>query len=92
MRSPLVHVTEVKPIGPFKLLIRFSDDTEGERDFSDLVREEGEMLEPLKDADYFARVFLEYGALTWPNGFDWDSIALHDEMSEMGLLRASAAA
>ena len=88
----MIHVTDVKPVGPFKLFIRFSDDTEGERDFAEFVQQDGVMLEPLKDAGYFAKVFLEYGALTWPNGFDWDPIALHDEMRDMGLLRTSAAA
>jgi hypothetical protein len=33
------------------------------------------MVEPLRDPGYFARVFLEYGATTWPSGFamcpDW---------------------
>jgi hypothetical protein len=29
--------------------------------------------------------------LTWPNGFDVDSIALHDEMKAAGVLRKPAA-
>jgi hypothetical protein len=29
----------------------------------------------------------EDGALTWPNGYDWDPIALHDEMKDAGELR-----
>jgi hypothetical protein len=29
--------------------------------------------------------------LTWPNGFDLDSIALHMAMKERGLLRRTAA-
>ncbi len=89
--TKMIFVTEVRSVGPFKLFIRFSDGTEGERDFSEFVREEGEMLEPLRDADYFARAFVEHGALTWPNEFDWDPDALHDEIKEMGLLRRSAA-
>jgi hypothetical protein len=88
----LTHVIEVRPAGPFKLFIRFSDGTEGERDFTDFLRQDGPMLEPLRDPAYFARVFIEFGALTWPNGFDWDPDALHDEMQQMGLLRATAAA
>ncbi len=50
------------------------------------------MVEPLKDPAYFARVFIEDGALTWPNGYDWDPIALHDEMKAAGLLRQSRTA
>jgi hypothetical protein len=48
-------------------------------------------MAPLKDPVFFAQVFLEAGVLTWPNGFDLDSIALHREMREAGLLRRSAA-
>ena len=31
-------------------------------------------------------------SLTWPNGYDWDPIALHDEMKKAGLLRRADAA
>lgn len=45
------------------------------------------MPEPLKDPDYFRRVFVEGGVMTWPNGYDWAPIALHDEMKATGELR-----
>ena len=38
-----------------------------------------------------ARVFVELGALTWPNGFDLDPIALHDRMAGAGELNREAA-
>jgi hypothetical protein len=47
-----------------------------------MVAEGGEMVEPLRDPAFFTRVFLDDGILTWPNGFDLDSIALHAEMKE----------
>jgi len=50
------------------------------------------MVEPLKDPAMFARVLIECGVLTWPNGFDLDSIALYREMEERGLLSPEAAA
>jgi Protein of unknown function (DUF2442) len=46
-----------------------------------------QMIEPLKDPEYFRRVFVENGTMTWPNGYDWDPIALHDDMKEAGELR-----
>jgi len=52
------------------LHVRFSDGSEGVHDFSGMVNEPGPMLEPLRDETYFSRVFLEFGAPTWPNGFD----------------------
>ena len=87
----IVHVTKVEKLGGFRLRLTFSDGTVGERDFSDLVAETGEMVEPLRDPAFFARVFIECGVLAWPNGFDLDSIALHMEMKEKGLLHETAA-
>jgi hypothetical protein len=87
----IVHVTKVEKLGGFRLRLTFSDGTEGERDFAGMIAEGGEMVEPLRDPAFFARVFLDDGILTWPNGFDLDSIALHMEMKEQGLLRRSAA-
>jgi hypothetical protein len=46
----------------------------------------------LKSAEYFARVFIDDGALTWPNGYDWDPENLHREMKAAGLLRRADAA
>jgi len=37
----------------------------------------GPMIEPLCDAGFFARAFLEFGAPTWLNGFDLDPIHLY---------------
>ncbi len=62
------------------------------RDFAAVTAKTGTMCEPLKDPAYFARVFIEDGALTWPNGYDWDPIALHEEMKRAGLLRRVDAA
>jgi len=87
----IVKIVRVEALGGFRLRIRFSDGLEGERDFSDLIAEGGPMVEPLKEPAFFGRVFIELGTLTWPNGFDLDSIALHDEMKAVGALRPSAA-
>jgi hypothetical protein len=69
----------VRHLGGFKLELEFSDGTIGIRDFAFICERTGSMVEPLKDPAYFARVFIEDGALTWPNGYDWDAIALHQE-------------
>ncbi len=49
------------------------------------------LLEPLRDPDYFARAFLEFGALTWPNGFDIAPEWLRRTMAAGGELRRDAA-
>lgn len=76
----VVDVVRAEPRGGYRVLVRFSNDAEGERDFSDMIAEGGPMVEPLRDPTFFARVFIDDGVLAWPNGFDLDAIALHDEM------------
>jgi Protein of unknown function (DUF2442) len=87
----IIHVTKVEKLRGFRLRPTFSDDTEGERDFADMIAEGGEIVEPLADPAFFARGFLDDGIVTWPNGFDIDSITLHMETKERGLLRRTAA-
>lgn len=88
----MIGVIGVRSLGGHKLEIEFSDGTIGVRDFADIAKKIGSMAEPLKDAAYFQRVFIEDNALTWPNGYDCNPIALHDEMKQAGLLRRSQAA
>jgi hypothetical protein len=88
----MIDVIGVRHLGNHRLEIEFSDGTTGIRDFSFVADKTGPMAEPLKDAAYFARVFIEDGALTWPDGYDWDPIALHDDMKAEGLLRRIDAA
>ena len=88
----MIDVVGIRRLGDYTFEVEFSDGTIGTRDFSFVREKTGEMAEPLKDPAYFNRVFIEDGALTWPNGYDWDPIALHDEMKSEGLLRRADAA
>lgn len=87
----LIKVVETRALDEHRLWIRFSNGKQGVHDFAGLLAEGGTMVEPLRDPAMFKRVFLEFGALTWPNGFDCDSIALHDDMAAAGELTPVAA-
>jgi hypothetical protein len=87
----LTKVIRLKRLGGFQLHVRFNDGSEGVHDFTGMVNEPGSMLEPLRDEVYFARVFLEFGAPTWPNGFDIAPEWLRREMAAAGELTAVAA-
>ncbi len=89
---PMVDVLRVKAQGGDKLWLRFSDGSEGVYDMAAIVAESGEMIEPLKAPAYFARVFVEMGAPTWPNGFDLDPINLYMELRAAGALKQVAPA
>lgn len=88
----MVDVLRVKALPDNKLWLRFSDGSEGVYDLSGIAAGEGEMVVPLKSLEYFARVFLELGAPTWPNGFDLDPINLYMELRDAGALKHVAPA
>jgi Protein of unknown function (DUF2442) len=89
---PMVDVLRLRAVGGHKLWIRFSDGSEGVHDFAPLIAQGGPMVEPLKSPEYFARVFVESGVPTWPNGFDLDAINLYMKMKDAGSLKHTAAA
>jgi hypothetical protein len=88
---PIIDVLCLKTLDDHRLWLRFSDGSEGVRDFSDILAQGGPMVEPLRAADYFARAFVEMGAPTWPNGFDVDPINLYMELRDAGALTRTAA-
>jgi hypothetical protein len=88
---PMVDVLRLRPLEGHRLWLRFTDGTEGVRDLSGLIAQGGPMVEPLKAADYFNRVFVEMGAPTWPNGFDLDPINLYMGLRDAGALSRPAA-
>jgi len=87
----LTKVTRLEWLRGFQLRVRFSDGSGGVHDFSAMVNEPGTMLEPLRDEAYFSRGFLEFGAPTWPNGFDIAPEWLRREMQAAGELSGVAA-
>lgn len=87
----LTKVRHLEPIGRFRLAVEFTDGSHGTHDFGSMVDAPGPMLAPLRDESYFARVFLESGAPTWPNGFDVAPEWLRREMIAAGELHRDAA-
>jgi len=92
MTTDIVHVRKLERLGDYRLKLWFTDGQAGEWDFSGLARRGGALTQPFKDPAYFARVFLEFGALTWPNGYDWSPEALYADMAAAGALKAESAA
>lgn len=64
-------VVEVRPLGGYRLYLRFDDGVHGEVDVADFVRFDG-VFEPLRDPARFAevRVDAQLGTICWPNGVD----------------------
>ena len=92
MTSEIAHLRKLQRLGDHRLKLWFADGQAGEWDFSNIQTRTGEMAAPLRDPVYFDRVFLEMGALTWPNGYDWCPQALYDDMAAAGALKFETAA
>jgi hypothetical protein len=67
----------------FRLAVTFCDGRNGIVDCSAIQNSSNPgIYAPLADADFFAQVKLELGALTWPNGADLDPGWLHVELAD----------
>ena len=92
MNFKMVKAIRVKALPAHRLEVVFSDGSGGVADLADFVFAGGEMVEPLKDEAYFARVFIEMGVPTWPNGCDFDAINMRMRMEAAGALHPMDAA
>lgn len=75
--SMLVHVVEARYQGGFRVWLRFDDGLDGEVDLGSEL--DGEVFEPLRDPDYFARFTVDE-TLVWPNGADFAPEYLHQRV------------
>jgi hypothetical protein len=87
----IVHARRVKALDGYRLEIVFDDDTTGVTDLAEFVKL-GPITEPLRDPAFFARVFIEMGVPTWPNGCDIDPINAWMKLKAAGELRPVTAA
>jgi Protein of unknown function (DUF2442) len=84
---PFRKVSELRVLDERRIWFRFDDGREGIRDFSDMLEEGGEMVEPLRDPAVFKGAYVsEDGVPAWPNGYEIDAINLYMEMDTAGLL------
>ena len=72
----MVKISTVKTLPNWELQVVFSDNTQCTLSLKDRLF--GPVFEPLKDPDFFAKVFIdEFGAICWPNGADLAPDALY---------------
>lgn len=64
----LPHIVRAEYRGDYRITLTFNDGVESTVDFQPWL--EGPIFEPLQDADFFRRFFLDGGTVAWPNGAD----------------------
>ncbi len=88
----MIDILAAKVIGPHSLDLQFSDGMCGTWDATALLAKGGPLLEPLRDETEFRRVFVEAGALSWPNGLTLDPVVLREQIAAPGPSPLSRAA
>ena len=74
----LRDIVEVRPMGGYRLFLRFEDDVAGELALGPRLQFDG-VFAPLRDPAVFAqaRVHPELGTVVWPSGADLDPDVLY---------------
>ena len=88
----MIKLTAITPHLPDRLELAFSDGGHGLWNAGSLLAGDTVLTRPLTDPAYFARAFVEAGALAWPNGLELLPWSLQAELREAGLLVEAKAA
>ena len=87
----MIKIIAIKPAGSDSLTLYFSDGSSGVWSAAKIIARDTVLTRPLGDPAYFARAFIEAGALAWPNGLEFSPGSLHHELGEAGKLSRRAA-
>lgn len=87
----MIKIIGLSIAGDRALDLSFSDGASARWHADDIIARDTEMTRPLTDPRYFARAFIEGGALAWPNGLEFSPDALHRKLEASGALRRKAA-
>jgi len=66
----MIKVLEARCLDNYRVALTFSNGQEGVFDGHSLLQRNGPLLEPLRNEAYFRRLFIDAGALCWPNGLE----------------------
>lgn len=77
------RIRSVTVLPGYRFSVTCNDGTTGIVDMSRLIfSEKAGIFAALKDEHVFNQVRIELGALTWPNGADFDPVWLHEEIGK----------
>src|SRR3954469_25798531 len=80
----MIELIGIEAAGDRALDLTFSDGSRGRWDAEAVIARDTVLTRPLQDPAYFARAFVEAGALAWPNGLEFSGHALHAKLGEAG--------
>lgn len=87
----MIDLIRIEAAGARMLDLTFSDGAVGRWLADAVIARDTVLTRPLNDPAYFARAFVEAGALAWPNGLEFSAHSLHARLDQAGLLIRRAA-
>lgn len=66
----MIRIIDAHYRGDFQISLTFSDGAEGLFNGRDFLRRSGPLIDALRDESFFRRVFIDAGAICWPNGLE----------------------
>jgi hypothetical protein len=66
----MIKVLEARYLANYQVDLVFSDGKQGVFDGTTLLQRTGTLVEALRDESYFKRLYIDAGALCWPNGLE----------------------
>ena len=72
------RVITARYLGNYQVALVFSDNKEGIFDGTSLLQRHGTLIEALRDENFFKLLFVDMGALCWPNGLELSPARLYE--------------
>ena len=90
MTAMCPEIVEARPLGGYRLHLRFSDGIAGEVDVAELVRFDG-VFAPFATPGFFERVRVDeiWGTVCWPGGLDLAPEPLYERIVERSTVAAA---
>jgi hypothetical protein len=64
----------------YKIFVKFADGTEGLVDMRSFLERDCGVFKVLRDVEKFNAVYVEHGAVTWPDELDLAPDKMHDQL------------
>jgi hypothetical protein len=77
-KSKIHDIIKVEPLDDYFISVIFDDGLAKKIDLKPFINEG--ISSELKDIAYFNRVYLDNGSVTWPNGYDFCSVFLREDI------------
>ena len=74
----MIKVIKASYCGGFQVSLMFSDGVEGLFNGREFLQRSGPLLDALREESFFRRVFIDAGALCWPNGLELSPTKLRE--------------